>query len=187
MINQYIDKKFVDAHLTTLGLDFVQQKYSTRHDGTEVPIKIWDTAGQERFKTLTQSFYRKADGVIICFDVTDHHTFENVRNWVESINKHASTSAARVLVGNKIDLPEDRKVTKQEAEDLASQYGINFHETSAKADIGLKETFEDIFEQSYKNKFITNGEAPDQQARNNSVKINKNNQKPPKRKCCGGN
>ena len=108
MINQYIDKKFVDSHLTTLGLDFVQQKYTTKADGTEVPVKIWDTAGQERFKVLTQSFYRKADGVVISFDVTDRHSFDSVRNWVESINAHASGTAARVLVGNKIDLVDER-------------------------------------------------------------------------------
>ena len=49
-------------------------------------MKIWDTAGQERFKTLTYSFYKKADGVIISFDVTDLKTFESVRNWIDSIN-----------------------------------------------------------------------------------------------------
>ena len=77
-----------------------------------------------------------------------------MRSWVESINTHADKNAARILVGNKIDLVDDREVTKQEAELLAKQYGINFHETSAKANIGLTETFEDIFEQSYKNKFL---------------------------------
>ena len=51
---------------------------------------------------------------------------------MESINTHADKNAARVLVGNKIDLVDDRQVTKQEAEVLAKQYGINFHETSAK-------------------------------------------------------
>ena len=71
MINQYIDSKFVEDHLATLGLDFASKKYTTKQDGKEVPIKIWDTAGQERFKTLTQGFYRKADGIIISFDVTD--------------------------------------------------------------------------------------------------------------------
>ena len=85
-------------------------------DNKAVKMKIWDTAGQERFKTLTYSFYRKADGVIISFDVTDVKTFESVKNWIDSINTHADQSAARVLVGNKIDLEDDRKVTKMQAE-----------------------------------------------------------------------
>ena len=53
IINQYVEGKFVEDHMATLGLDFAQQKYTTKEDGTEVPIKIWDTAGQERFRTLT--------------------------------------------------------------------------------------------------------------------------------------
>ena len=85
-------------------------------DSKELTFKIWDTAGQERFKTLTQSFYKKADGVIISYDVTDESTFENVRNWVESLNTHAQKHIARILVGNKIDLVNDRKVTKEMGE-----------------------------------------------------------------------
>ena len=69
-----------------------------------------------------------------------------MRNWVESINAHAGKHAARVLVGNKIDLTDDREVTKEEAVELAAQYGFHYWETSAKANLGLKETFEDIFE-----------------------------------------
>ena len=108
MINQFIDNKFTEDHLATLGLDFASKKYKLKDSGEEVAIKIWDTAGQERFKTLTQAFYRKADGVIISFDVTERQSFKNVENWVESINMHADKSAARILVGNKIDLEDDR-------------------------------------------------------------------------------
>ena len=108
MINQFIDNKFTEDHLATLGLDFASKKYNIKETGEEVSIKIWDTAGQERFKTLTQAFYRKADGVIISFDVTERQSFKNVENWVESINMHADKNAARILVGNKIDLEDDR-------------------------------------------------------------------------------
>ena len=121
---------------------------------------------------------------MISFDVTDKQTFQNVRNWVESINAHAAKNAARVLVGNKIDLTDDREVTRAEAEELAQQYGIHYHETSAKANLGLKETFEDIFEQSYKNKFITAAKAPEEARQ--SVKISNRNQAKEKKKCCGG-
>ncbi len=133
---------------------------------------------------MTQSFYRRADGVVISFDVTDKQTFQNVRNWVESINAHAAKNAARVLVGNKIDLTDDREVSRAEAEELAQQYGIHYHETSAKANLGLKETFEDIFEQSYKNKFIS-ATKPPEEARQ-SVKISSRNQAKEKKRCCGG-
>ena len=108
MIKMYSDQEFDEEHITTLGLDFVTKKF-TSSDGLEVTIKIWDTAGQERFKTLTYSFYKKADGIIIAFDVTDFKTFENITNWIDSINEHAEMGVPRILVGNKIDM-EDRKV-----------------------------------------------------------------------------
>ena len=69
IIKRYSDKEFDEEHITTLGLDFVTKKYT--YEGIDATIKIWDTAGQERFKTLTYSFYKKANGIIIAFDVTD--------------------------------------------------------------------------------------------------------------------
>ena len=103
-------KKFEDEHISTLGLDFATKVYETKHDHKSIPVKVWDTAGQERFKTLTFSFYKKADGIIISYDVTDQRTYDGVKNWIESINQHAEKSAARILVGNKIDRT-DRVVT----------------------------------------------------------------------------
>ena len=165
-----------------MGLDFTTKNYITKCDKNEIPVKIWDTAGQERFKTLTQSFYRKADGVIITFDVTEKASFQNVKTWVESINTHANKTAARVLVGNKIDLVGERKVSKKEAEDLAKTFGITFFETSAKANIGLQEAFEEIFEQSYKNKFVEATTAD--QPREPSIKITAQNAKKQQKKNC---
>ena len=112
MINQYTNKEFSEEHLTTLGLDFATKKYKTK-DSTEVPVKIWDTAGQERFRTITYSFYRKADGIIICYDVTDEKTFKSIENWIESIKQHADAKATRILVGNKIDIQDKREVSKE--------------------------------------------------------------------------
>ena len=97
--------------MSTLGLDYANKKYITKVDGVEIPVKIWDTAGQERFRTLTYSFYKKADGVIVAFDVTDKKTFQSIRGWIEAINNNAKPGVARVLVGCKIDLSEERTVS----------------------------------------------------------------------------
>ena len=110
MITQYCQKKFNDDHITTLGLDFAQKKFTAK-DGKEYNIKIWDTAGQERFKTMTYGFYRRADGVIIAYDTTEKHTFDNVKSWIDSINKHTGKEIPRILVSNKIDLTENRTVS----------------------------------------------------------------------------
>ena len=73
-----------------MGLDFETKKYTTKLDGTEISVKIWDTAGHERFRTITQSFYRKADGILLCYDVTDEQSFKAIEFWVESVKQHAN-------------------------------------------------------------------------------------------------
>jgi Ras-related protein Rab-1A len=114
IINQYTGKGFDDEHIATLGIDFGQKKHTMKADGSEVGVKIWDTAGQERFRTLTTNFYRKADGIIVSFDVTDRKTFDGVATWMKAIKEHADAQADLVLCGNKIDLANDRQVSQAE-------------------------------------------------------------------------
>ena len=71
-----------DSHLQTAGLDFILINYTAK-DGTKVKVKFWDTAGQERFRTITASFYRKADGVLLVYDVDNLKSFENIESWIE--------------------------------------------------------------------------------------------------------
>ena len=76
---------------------------SVKYEGQVIKLQIWDTAGQERFRTLTASYYRGAQGIIIVYDVTDRDSFENVRNWIQEIEKYSKSNVCKVLVGNKCD------------------------------------------------------------------------------------
>lgn len=87
-----------------------------------IKLQIWDTAGQERFRTLTASYYRGAQGIIIVYDVTDRETFENVRTWIQEIEKYSKAGVCKVLVGNKCDQEHLRQVSKEEAEELAQEF-----------------------------------------------------------------
>ena len=116
LIKQYDKKEFTDNHLATLGVDFVSTTYQPPNGGNEMQVKIWDTAGQERFRTLTLSFYRQNQGVILCFDVTNQKSFDNVRMWLQQIEDNADAGIAKILVGNKVDLVDDRKITKEQAQ-----------------------------------------------------------------------
>lgn len=64
----------------------------------------WDTAGQERFRTITSSYYRGAHGIIIVYDCTDQESFNNVKQWLEEIERYACENVNKLLVGNKCDL-----------------------------------------------------------------------------------
>ena len=111
MLNRYCNNKFNADHLATLGIEFAQKKYNLRADGSEITVKVWDTAGQERFRTITTSFYRRANGVIIAFDLTDRKSFESVGTWIDSVAKNTDKGIVKILVGNKCDLAEEREVT----------------------------------------------------------------------------
>ncbi len=106
-----------------------------------VKLQIWDTAGQERFRTLTSSYYRGAHGIIIVYDVTDRDSFDNVRQWMHEIERFANPGVCKILVGNKCDMEEIRKVTTDEGAELARHFEIPFLETSAKNSINVEQSF----------------------------------------------
>lgn len=124
--------------MATIGLDYVSTTYRSPNQ-EEIAVKIWDTAGQERFKTITYSFYKQANGVIITYDITNQTSFSNVKTWLESINQHADPNIVKILVGNKIDLEEERKVSTEEARDLAKMHKMPYFEASAKLNKNIDE------------------------------------------------
>ena len=102
---------------------------------------------------MTQTFYKKADGIIITYDICAASTFSNVTTWLQSISEHTHDSVPRILVGNKCDLEDQRTTEKDKARELAKQNKIHFYETSAKTAAGLDDCMTDIFEQAYAYKF----------------------------------
>ena len=80
-------------------------------------VNIWDTAGQERFRSIAKAFYNKAQGALICFDLTSQESFNEVKNWSNSIAQNCTnTDVATVLVGCKADLEDERVVSQEDAE-----------------------------------------------------------------------
>ena len=88
--------------MPTIGIDF---RIKTINIANKVcKLQVWDTAGQERFRTITQTYYRGAQGIILAYDCTRTESFENVGNWVRQIENHASPDVKKILLGNKCDL-----------------------------------------------------------------------------------
>lgn len=104
---------------------------------------MWDTAGQERYRTITQTYFRDVQGVIVTYDCTSDSSFNNVRNWVRQVEAHTAGRQAVecVLIGNKVDLEEKRVIDKAQGEALAKEFGMDFFETSAYTGKNVKETF----------------------------------------------
>ncbi|CAB1313782.1 unnamed protein product [Coregonus sp. 'balchen'] len=119
---------------TTLGVDFQIKKMLV--DGEKTNLQIWDTAGQERFRSIARSYFRKAHGVLLLYDVTSESSFLNVREWMDQIQESTDEHLPMCVIGNKVDLREDRPegscVSTVDGERLARTYNALFCETSAK-------------------------------------------------------
>ena len=84
----------------------------------------WDTAGQERFRTITSSYYRGAHGICVVYDVTDMDSFNNVKQWLQEIDRYATEGVNKLLVGNKSDMSDKKVVEYTVAKVGASQYPV---------------------------------------------------------------
>ena len=116
-------------------------------DGTRVTMQIWDTAGQERFRNLTTSFYRRTQGIILVYDVTNRQSFDNVADWIREIQECAGEHVCKCLFGNQCDRIEDRVISTEEGKALAKRHQMAFYEGSAKADINVEEVFAELARQ----------------------------------------
>lgn len=103
-----------------------------------------DTAGQERFRTLTSSYYRGAQGVILVYDVTNRDSFEKLRVWFQELNTYSNGDAIKIVVGNKTDVDNQRDVSTDEARSLAESYNAMFVECSAKLSTGVNDLFHEL-------------------------------------------
>ena len=87
LLLRYANDTFSSTFITTIGIDF---KIKTVHlGGKKVKLQIWDTAGQEQFRTITRSYFRGAQGIVLVYDITDRRTFNSVRSWMAQITDHA--------------------------------------------------------------------------------------------------
>lgn len=127
-------------------------------DGKKIKIQIWDTAGQERYKTITQTYYKGAMGIILSYSVTDRESFGNIENWMRQINQHASEDVCKILIANKCDMPE-RVITYEEGKKLADSYGLKFYETSAKENLNVQDAFKCIAKE-VKDKLVSKQDIP---------------------------
>jgi Ras-related protein Rab-8A len=110
-------------------------------EGKLIKLQIWDTAGEERFRTITKTYYKGANGIILTYDVTDINSFKNIKNWIKQIEANAQNNVQRVLVGNKCDKP-DRVVSEEDGQKLADEFKMKFFETSAKTSQNVNEVFQ---------------------------------------------
>ncbi|ROL49543.1 Ras-related protein Rab-1A [Anabarilius grahami] len=139
LLLRFADDTYTESYISTIGVDFKIRTIEL--DGKTIKLQIWDTAGQERFRTITSSYYRGAHGIIVVYDVTDQESFNNVKQWLQEIDRYASENVNKLLVGNKCDLTTKKVVDYTTAKEFADSLGIPFLETSAKNATNVEQAF----------------------------------------------
>ncbi len=130
LLVRYIDDKFQDNYKATLGFDISIMNITDEE--TEFSLAIWDIAGQDTMSELRKSYIEGAQGTIVIYDATNRKSFENLSYWLDQMYKFAG-HIPFILVGNKIDLKNDIKISTEEGQKLAELKKYNdFFETSAK-------------------------------------------------------
>lgn len=144
LLLRFTDDTFDPDIGATIGVDFKVK--TVEIDGNKMKLALWDTAGQERFRTLTPSYYRGAQGVILVYDVSIRQTFDKLNEWLNECETYATKQdMIKMLVANKIDKP-GRQVTRQEGLQFAKRHSMLFIEASAKTKDGVECAFEELVE-----------------------------------------
>ena len=138
--NQATKHIFLDnAYEPTIGMEIYN--LFVKIDNKIIKLQIWDTCGQEIYRSLISNYYRSSSLAIIVYSIDNKETFQDLDLWIKELKLNNSPDSKVVLVGNKLDLEENRVVTKKEAEDFATEQGFLFHEVSAKTGDQVQELF----------------------------------------------
>ena len=149
LLLKYCDGEFYENHMATIGVEFKDKiiKFNEKN----IKLQIWDTSGQERFHSITQNFYRNADGILFVFDVTNKNSFDHMKKWLLD-SQVENSDIKRILIGNKIDLIDKRVVDKKMIENFGTSRNMKWFETSAKAGINVNIIFEELVKLILENK-----------------------------------
>ncbi|KAJ7330159.1 hypothetical protein JRQ81_016333 [Phrynocephalus forsythii] len=128
-LRRFSEDHFYSGTAATVGVDYSVKTVIV--DSSRIVLQLWDTAGQERYRSITKQFFRKADGVVVMYDITARDTFLDVKQWLVSIEEAAGDKIPVLLLGNKTDNEKEREVPHALGEHLAKEYKLIFYECSA--------------------------------------------------------
>jgi small GTP-binding protein len=139
---QYFKDQFIENNISTLG--FEKENKIFKIDSEIITCQIWDTAGQDRFRSSIKEYYQKTDGIILMYDVTQSKTFDNVLNWIKTINENVKKRVVVYLVANKIDMIDELDVSNNDAKEVSMSNGLKFFQVSAKYNINVNDVVKHI-------------------------------------------
>ncbi|MCP4762398.1 MAG: GTP-binding protein [archaeon] len=141
LVHTFVEGEFKSDYKATIGTSIMKKVCEFQGWNASVKLMLWDLAGQGQFARVRQSYLKDAKAGFLVFDVTRPETYEHIEKWYKETIRGAGESIKLILIGNKIDLIDQRKVTKEDGEELANKFKIPYFETSA--------TNKDIVEEAF--------------------------------------
>ena len=138
LIKRFAHDIFEENHLASIGLDFLIKVIDI--ENKIIKIQLWDICGSERIRIVSPIYYRRTNGAIVAYDISDKWSFDQVKFWVNEVKKHPEIKTNVVIVGTKCDIL-DREVTEEEGKKLADELGVKYFETSAKTGYNVNEAY----------------------------------------------
>ena len=140
LTNRATTNLFEDTYSATVGFEFLS--FNVKINEKVVKLQIWDTCGQELYRSLITNFYRNSSLAIIVYAINSKDSFENIEMWLRELRTHSNPDAKVFLIGNKIDLENERKITREQGENFAKTNKLHlFLESSAKTGFNTKKVF----------------------------------------------
>ena len=184
IFNKFTTGDFSKIYKSTIAAEF-KSKLLKVNKNLWAKLVIWDTCGTENYRSLTRQYYRGADGAIVIFDLTDQSSFNDLKKWIKDIKNYGEKDIQIIIVGNKLDLFNQRKVTQSQANNFCNENKYKYIEASAKDGTNLLKIFEELtFDLTNKNlQKIKNEENKKSQIKNLEIMVKEETQKE-KKGCC---
>lgn len=157
IVHKYVNCEFREKIQSTVCVDVSTATCTV--DNKTINLQIWDTAGQERYHAIGNAFYRNSDACLLVYDITNKDSFEQIDKWRSEVIKNVGDpsldddgdgSSLRqfpfLILGNKNDKEDERKVPICDAEKYAQDHGCSFYEVSAKSGVNIIQAFQKIAE-----------------------------------------
>ena len=139
---------FEDFYSPTVGFEFVS--FNVKVQEKIIKLQIWDTCGQEVYRSLISSFFRSASLAIIVYSIDTEDSFNNIEKWLNDIKTQSNPDIKIFLIGNKADLEDKRRLTKEQGEQLCNDHKLAFFmETSAKTGFNVQNVFIQVAKELY--------------------------------------
>ena len=138
LIKRFAHDIFEENRVPTIVVDFLIKVLDI--ENKIIKIQLWDICFSTRLRIVSSSYYRRTNGAIVAYDISDKRSFDRVKLWINGVKKYSNKETNIVIVGTKCDIL-DREVTEEEGKKLADELGVKYFETSAKTGYNVNEAY----------------------------------------------